>query len=47
MKILPGTGRETMQSMVEGARRIERRAWLPAPSVNRSGCHLPASGEGL
>ena len=45
MKILPGTGRGTMQSMVEGAGRIERRAWFRAPSVSRSGCHLPASGE--
>ena len=36
-----------MQSMVEGARRIERRAWFTAPSVSRSGCNLPANGEML
>ncbi len=47
MKTLPGTGRGTMQSMVEGARRIERRAWFTAPSVSGSGCQFPASVEGL
>ena len=38
--ILPGTGRGTMRSMVEGAR------WqLGTPSVIASRCHLPVPGR--
>ncbi len=47
-QILPGTGRGTMRSMVEGvvglARCCER---TPPPSVSASRCHLPASGGGM
>ncbi len=44
-EILPGTGRGTMRSMVEGALGLGRRARAIAPSVSPAGCHLPASGE--
>ena len=46
-KILPGTGRGTMRSMVEGAIGLERSVGTTTPSVSPAGCHLPASGEDL
>ena len=36
-----------MRSMVEGVGVLaQRRVRAAPPSVSRSGCHLPASGEG-
>ncbi len=47
-KNLPGTGRGTMRSMVEGALALKQGCeWGPAPSVSPADCHLPASGEEL
>jgi len=40
MKILPGTGRGTMRSMVEGAGHEWR-----TPSVSPADCHLPVPGR--
>jgi len=39
-KFLPGTGRGTMRSMVEGVAHPWR-----TPSVIPSGCHLPVPGR--
>ncbi len=44
-RILPGTGRGTMRSMVEGALGLKRSVRTKSPSVSPAGCHLPASGE--
>ena len=44
-KILPGTGRGTARSVVEGALGLERRVRTGTPSVSPAGCHLPASEE--
>ena len=43
-KILPGTGRGTMRSMVEGVSGMRRRAPI-APSVRPGACHLPVPGR--
>jgi len=43
-KILPGTGRRTMRSMVEGADAEARRAWR-SPSVSAARCHLAVPGR--
>jgi hypothetical protein len=40
LQILPGPGRGTMRSMVEGL----RRRWS-SPSVSPSASHLPVSGR--
>jgi hypothetical protein len=49
VKILPGTGRGTMRSMVEGAfRPLQLRFGNVShspPSVSPSGCHLPVPGR--
>ena len=43
--ILPGTGRGTMRSMVEGI-RLAVRSLRRVPSVSRlRGCHLPVPGR--
>jgi hypothetical protein len=41
-KILPGTGRGTMRSMVEGASGLGGGF---DPSVRPSACHLPVPGR--
>jgi acetyl/propionyl-CoA carboxylase alpha subunit len=45
-QVLPGTGRGTMRSMVEGA-RLEVRALAERwdPSVSPADCHLPVPGR--
>ena len=45
-KILPGTGRGTMRSMVEGALHARFAGRVP-PSVSAARCHLPVNGEDL
>jgi len=40
IKVLPGTGRGTMRSMVEGALHAVQRLRMP-PSVSAARCHLP------
>ena len=49
LKILPGTGRGTMHSMVEGARHKKRSAQPHAPSTTplRVAVPLPMNGEDL
>jgi hypothetical protein len=41
-KILPGTGRGTMRSMVEGPLCLDRGF---DPSVRPTACHLPVPGR--
>lgn len=41
--ILPGTGRGTMRSMVEGQPQAIRL--LGCPSVTPAACHLPVPGR--
>ena len=43
-QILPGTGRGTMRSIVEGARHMRQREWQ-APSVSATRRHLPVPGR--
>ena len=42
--ILPGTGRGTTRSVVEGIGR-QHGTWLRVPSVSPADCHLPVSGR--
>jgi general secretion pathway protein G len=42
LKVLPGTGRGTMRSMVEGLALRRRSA---SPSDSPAGCHLPVPGR--
>jgi hypothetical protein len=44
---LPGTGRGTMPSMVEGALPHEQSFWSTPPSVSAARSHLPIYGEEL
>ncbi len=45
-QILPGTGRGTMRSMVEGAHlKVSAEAERWDPSVSPSDCHLPVPGR--
>jgi len=41
-EILPGTGRGTMRSMVEGPWSL---GGVVGPSVSPAGCHLPVPGR--
>ena len=43
LKILPGTGKGTMRSMVEGLHRLLQ--FHASPSVSPVGCHLPVPGR--
>ncbi len=45
-KVLPGTGRGTMRSMVEGALRLAQRSWrAPSTTPLRVAVPLPVPGR--